>query len=222
MRQRWLSLAGLVGAAALLLALANCARSQKLQAITITPSSVVYGSAVPSGTAQIPVKLTAYGSYIHPPETKDVTTQVKWSVDIADVAMVDSSGNLTAGPACGIANLSASIFTSSGNPQGNVVVGFATVTVDGPASLGCPQGGATHNLSVAVTGGINGVIVSSPGGISCGTTCAAPFASGTTVVLTANPNPGHTFGIWGGCDTESGASCSVTLTSDRTVTASFN
>jgi hypothetical protein len=222
MKQKRLSLAGLVGAAALLLTSPNCARSQKLVSIDVTPSSVVYGAAVPVGVSQVPVKLTAYGSYIHPPETKDITAQVTWSTDIAGVASVDSSGSLTAGPACGIANLSASFYTSSGNPKGNVVVGFATVTVDGPASLGCPQGGATHNLSVGVTGGPNGVIVSSPAGINCGSTCAAPFTSGTTVVLTATPNSGHTFGGWGGCDSETGTTCSVTLNSDRTVTATFN
>jgi hypothetical protein len=221
MIRKWFGVAVLLATAMVLLSLSSCARDQKLQGITITPSAVVYGEAVLTGVTQIPVQLTAYGSYIHPPETKDITTQVKWATDIQGVAIIDTSGHLTAGPDCGIANLSASIYTS-GNPQGNVVVGFATVTVDGPASLGCPQGGATHNLSVGVTGGANGVIVSSPAGINCGSTCAAPFASGTTVVLSATPNTGHTFGSWGGCDSQSGLSCSVTLSSDRTVNASFN
>ena len=221
MIRKWFGVAVLLATAMVLLSLSSCARDQKLQGITITPSAVVYGEAVLTGVTQIPVQLTAYGSYIHPPETKDITTQVKWATDIQGVAIIDTSGHLTAGPDCGIANLSASIYTS-GSAQGNVVVGFATVTVDGPASLGCPQGGATHNLSVGVTGGANGVIVSSPAGINCGSTCAAPFASGTTVVLSATPNAGHTFGSWGGCDSQSGLSCSVTLSSDRTVNASFN
>jgi len=221
MTRKWFGIAAFILTAVVLLNLASCARDQKLQGITITPPAVIYGAAVQTGVSQIPVKLTAYGSYIHPPETKDITTQVKWTTDIANVGIIDSSGNLTAGPDCGIANVSATVYTS-GNTQGNVVVGFATVTVDGPASLGCPQGGATHNLSVGVTGGANGVIVSSPSGINCGGTCAAPFASGTTVVLTASAAANHTFGTWGGCDSQSGLSCSVTLTSDRTVTASFN
>ena len=151
MTRKWFSIAALVLTALVLLSLSSCARDQKLQGITITPPAVVYGSAVPTGVTQVPVQLTAYGAYIHPPETKDITTQVKWSVDIANVAIIDTSGHLTAGPDCGIANVSATVYTS-GNTQGNVVVGFATITVDGPASLGCPQGGATHNLSVGVTG----------------------------------------------------------------------
>jgi len=222
MIRKWFGITALMVTAITLSSLSSCARNQRLESITVAPSSVVYGAAVPPGTSQIPVKLTAYGSYIHPPETKDITTQVTWASDIADVALIDNSGHLTAGVACGIANVSASSYTNSGNTSGNVVVGFVNVTVDGPASLGCPQGGATHNLSVGVTGGANGVIISSPSGITCGTTCAAPFASGTTVVLTATPNTGHTFGGWGGCDSESGDSCSVTLTNDRTVTATFN
>lgn len=221
MTRKWFGIAALILTALVLLSLSSCARDQKLQAVTITPPAVVYGAAVLPGVTQVPVQLTAYGSYIHPPETKDITTQVTWTVDIPNVAIIDSSGHLTAGPDCGIANVSASLYTS-GNTQGNVVVGFATITVDGPSSLGCPQGGATHNLSVGVTGGTNGVIVSSPSGINCGGVCAAPFASGTTVVLTATPNSGHTFGTWGGCDSESGLSCTVTLSNDRTVTASFN
>jgi len=222
MTRKWFGIAALVLTALVLLSLSSCARDQKLQGITISPSAVTYGAAVPAGVTQVPVLLTAYGSYIHPPETKNITTSVTWSSDIALVATVDSSGNLTAGPNCGIANISASSYTS-GNLNGNVVVGFVTVTVQGPASLGCPQGGGTNNLSVTVTGGTNGIIVSSPAGINCGSTCAAPFATGTTVVLTPTPNSGHTFGGWGvGCDTITGETCSVTLNGDRTVSATFN
>ena len=221
MTRKWFGIAALILTALVLLSLSSCARDQKLQGIIIAPPAVVYGAAVPAGVTQIPVQLTAYGSYIHPPEMKDITTQVTWKTDVANVGIVDNAGHLTAGSDCGIVNVSASVYTS-GNTQGNVVVGFATVTVDGPASLGCPQGGATHNLSVSVIGGANGVIVSSPSGINCGSTCAAPFTSGTTVVLTATPNAGHTFGAWAGCDSVSALSCSVTLSSDRIVTASFN
>jgi hypothetical protein len=39
--------------------------------------------------------------------------------------------------------------------------------------------------------------------------------------LTAIPN-GSTFGGWSGCDSMSGQTCTVDLTSDRTVTATFN
>jgi hypothetical protein len=223
MNRKWASLAGLVAAAAPLLSLSSCARNQDLVSITIAPPAITYGSAVPAGVIQTPVPLTAYGTYIHPQETKVITSRVTWASDITQVAIVDNGGNLTAGPDCGIANVSASFYTDNGNPNGNVVVASMTVTVDGPASFGCPQGGVTHNLSVDVTGGANGVIASSPAGISCGATCSAAFASGSSVSLSPTPNAGHSFGGWGvGCTTISGTTCSVTMNTDVTVTATFN
>jgi hypothetical protein len=223
MSGKWFSSVALCAMALLLLSLASCAHNQDLQSITISPAKITYGSSVPVGGTQTPVPLTAYGSYIHPPETKDITSTVTWASDITDVAVVDSSGKLTAGPGCGVANISASFFTDNGNRKGNVVVGFMTVTVDGPASLGCPQGTSTQNLSVSVTGGSNGVIASSPAGINCGTTCSAAFPTGSSVALTPTPNSGHTFGGWGaGCTTISGTTCNVTMNGDVTVSATFN
>jgi hypothetical protein len=222
MIRKWLGVVAILIFAAVLLNLSSCARSQKLQAITISPSAFTYGSAATPGVQQTPIPLTAYGSFIHPPETKDITTSVTWASDVTPVAIVDSSGHLTAGTSCGIANISATMFTS-GDTSGNVVVGTMTTTVEGPASEGCPQSTATHNLSVNVTAGAaDGVITSSPGGISCGPTCSAPFAANSQVSLTAVPNNGKLFLGWGGCTSVSVNTCSVTLDSDTTVTASFN
>ena len=130
MIRKLLAVFSVLAAGTMLLMLSNCARSQQLQAITISPPAVVYGAAVPPGFTQVPVKLTAYGYYIHPAATKDVSAEATWTVDIPTVASVDSTGNLTAGAGCGIANISASIYTDSGNTKGNVVVGTATITVD--------------------------------------------------------------------------------------------
>ena len=223
MNGKWFSIAGLCALAGLFLSLSGCGRNQDLVSITVSPSAFTYFSPAPPGVTQTPIPLTAYGSYIHPVATKVITNQVTWASDNTVVAAVDSSGNLTAGTVCGIANISASFFTDGGNKNGNVVVGAMTVTVEGPASQGCPTGGATHNLSVNVTSGAaNGVIVSSPPGINCGTTCTAAFGAGSSVALTASPLSGHTFGGWGGCTTTSGATCNVTMNSDVTVTAFFN
>ncbi|MFZ0394427.1 MAG: chitobiase/beta-hexosaminidase C-terminal domain-containing protein [Terracidiphilus sp.] len=71
-----------------------------------------------------------------------------------------------------------------------------------------------------------GTITSTPAGISCDTSCktrAAWFPSGSSVSLTASPNAGMSslFLGWkgGGCSGKS--SCSITLSSNESVTADF-
>ena len=226
MIRKWFGVSALVIVACGLLSLSSCARDQQLQGITISPATFTYFSPAPLGVQQTPIPLTAYGSYIHPQENKDITSRVTWASDNTVVADVSSTGQLTDGVACGIANISASFFTS-GNKNGNVVVGFMTVTVEGPASQGCPQGTATHNLSVNVTAGAaDGMITSSPAGINCGPTCSAAFPASSSVALTAAPVGGKAFGGWAsGCTTVTGSggqTCNVTMNTDVTVSASFN
>jgi hypothetical protein len=83
-------------------------------------------------------------------------------------------------------------------------------------------------LTVVKSGAGSGTVTgTAPGGgvtsapISCGSICKSSNAVGTTISLTATPDPGSTFSSWAGCTTTSGASCSVTMTSDRAVTVSL-
>ena len=65
---------------------------------------------------------------------------------------------------------------------------------------------------------------SSPGSanqIDCGPTCSVDFAYGTVVTLTATPAFLSLFDGWTDCDSASGTTCTVTMTSARTVTARF-
>jgi hypothetical protein len=219
---RWLGVFGLVGSALWLMSLSSCARSQQLTGITISPSAFTYFAPAAPGSSPNPIPLTAYGTFIHPPETKDITSQVTWASNQTLVANVSSSGVLTAGTACGTADISATYYTD-GNPSGNLMVGFMTVTVEGPASEGCPTGTATQSLSIDVTNGTDGTIVSSPAGINCGLTCSATFATGSSVALTATPGNGFTFGGWGpGCTSVQGTTCNVVVNTNITLTAAFN
>jgi hypothetical protein len=229
MIRKWFGIAVVVILGMALLSVSSCARSQKLEGITISPSSYTYFSPAASGVSQTPIPLTAYGSYIHPPANKVITTLVTWATDNPLTAEVNSSGQLTDGVNCGVANISATMYTDNGNTNGNAVVGFMTVTVEGPASEGCPTGTATNNLTVNITAGTaDGVIVSSPAGINCGaggTVCAAAFPSSSSVSLTATPNSGISFLGWSGCQSVTGTdglTCNVTMTGDITVSASFN
>jgi hypothetical protein len=223
MNRKWLGVVALIVCGVALLSSESCARSQQLTGITISPSGFTYFAPAPPNVPQTPIPLTAYGTYIHPPETKDITSQVTWASDQTSTAAVSSSGGLTDGTVCGTANISATYYTD-GNSSGNLMVGFIAVTVEGPASQGCPQGTSTQNLSVDVTSGAaDGVIASSPAGITCGATCSAAFATGSSVALTATPNVGHAFLGWaGGCTSSSATVCNVTMDSNVIVTASFN
>jgi hypothetical protein len=62
---------------------------------------------------------------------------------------------------------------------------------------------------------------SSPTQINCGGTCSVLYNYGTVVTLTANPNAISLFSGWSGCDSSSGATCTVTVGAAKTVTASF-
>ena len=224
MSRKWYSMIALITTAIFLFNVSNCGFNQHLTSISIAPSSFTYGSAAPANSGQTPIPLTAYGTYIHPPETKDITDQVIWASD-TPVAVVDSTGHLTAGPDCGGANISASVFTDGGNKNGNVVVGFMTVTVDGPASLGCTPAGPQPILTISFAGNGTGTVTGS--GISCSSpsSCSDQFTTGTTLVLTASPTGGSTFGGWSGCNSTSGANasvCTVLLQNNLTVTATFN
>jgi hypothetical protein len=76
-------------------------------------------------------------------------------------------------------------------------------------------------LSVALTRGGSGTVMSTPSGINCGPTCSASFDNGTQIALTAAPASGSTFAGWsgGGCSGIDG--CTLKLSAATTVTASF-
>jgi uncharacterized repeat protein (TIGR02543 family) len=74
-------------------------------------------------------------------------------------------------------------------------------------------------LDVAVTGG--GGVTSAPAGISCPATCSTAFGHGTDVTLTAAASPGSSFLGWGGACTGFAATCTVSMTTARSVTADF-
>ncbi len=75
---------------------------------------------------------------------------------------------------------------------------------------------ATLTLSLAGSG----TVTSSPSGINCPGTCAASFPLNTSITLTETASANNGFIGWGGVCFGSG-SCTVSLTSSATVSASF-
>lgn len=206
---------GLVALTAAIAWLPSCGTGQRLVSIQVTPSTVTFGAADPVLQAQ----LTATGTYVHPPASKDITSQVTWTSDITQVAQVTSAGIVSPNLTCGIANITATLKTNQ--PRDNQVTGTMAVTVDGPSAQGCP-GGTLPALTVLFAGSGTGVVTSSPVGINCTASCSASFTAGATVTLTAAANSGSTFASWTGCDAVTGQSCTVLLNASRTVTLTIN
>jgi hypothetical protein len=125
-----------VVAIACLAALPSCGNDNKLVSVEVQPSAAFFLTPASGGT----IKLTALGTYIHPPATKDISNKVTWTSDIPGLVTVDQTGAVaTSGNgSCGIANVTASFFTSANNPAGNVLRGSATVTVHDSAVPACP------------------------------------------------------------------------------------
>ena len=96
----------------------------------------------------------------------------------------------------------------------------------GDGSVSANVGGLYYSaqipaLSVALSGTGSGRVTSSPAGIDCGTTCAAACKKGTKLTLTPAPESGSIFAGWsGGC--KGSGPCSVNMTRDITVSATFN
>jgi len=76
-------------------------------------------------------------------------------------------------------------------------------------------------LTVQPAGTGSGTVTSNPAAISCPGQCSAQFDSGTQVTLSAMAATGSSFTGWSGPCTGT-AGCTLTLTADTTVTATFD
>ena len=208
-----------------IIGLTSCAREEQLTSVTVQPKTETFGAAdIPvSANAGSTVQLRAIGTYIHPPSNKDITNQVAWNSNTPDMVTVDSTGLITAtGLACGNTLVSATVTTNKGTSNrdstGAIVTGFMTANVVcfSTTTTGQPT------LTVNFAGAGSGTVSSSPAGLGCATTCSASFPTGTAVTLTAAPTGVSTFGSWLGCDAVSGQTCTVDLTSTRSVAVTFN
>jgi hypothetical protein len=119
------------------LGLSHCARDQQLVSIAVTPQdSTITG-------AGLELQYTAIGTYIHPPETKDITSTVVWKSEadqIISFSTPDKPGLATSGLGCGTnLGISATMYSNPQDPSaGTAVVGNATVTVKQVDNPNCP------------------------------------------------------------------------------------
>ena len=217
MKQRWLRYT--LSAVALFAAMnfLSCGNQRKLVSIDVQPPSFTFFTPDPNGQAVF----TALGTYMHPPDRRDITGKVMWKTDNPQVIQVNGGVVSPVAGSCGIGDISASL-----SDGGNLIIAYATVTVNDPTRKICPGGNTTLAVvSVTLAGPTGaGMAMSSPGGISCPSgMCIAQFNVGDTIGLTATPSPGHTFTSWTGCTQTAGTTCSILVpTGSTNVTATFN
>ena len=90
-----------------------------------------------------------------------------------------------------------------------------------------PSGFCEKTLTVTASGTGSGYVTSSPIGIDCGrnisghTDCTQNYNYGTSVVLTRYPSAGSNFTGWSGACSGTSATCTVSMTAARSVTATF-
>jgi len=116
-----------------LCAIQACSEGQKLVGIMVSPPN----TSITGGP--LSVDYSAFGNYVHPPESKDLTHSVVWSSSSPQIVSIDpNTGVATSSPInCGNNILiTAALYTKPGNPaSGTVAVGTATVSLTQPG--GC-------------------------------------------------------------------------------------
>jgi hypothetical protein len=135
-----------------------------------------------------------------------------------------ASATYTSGTAVTLTASPASGSTFTGWSGGCAGTGPCTVTMNAAITVTATF---TRQFTLTVTvqnlvALSSGTVTSNPPGINCGTACSAPYNSGTAVTLTATPAFGSVFVSWGGaCAGILIPTCTVTMTTDASVTATF-
>ena len=125
-----------------------------------------------------------------------------------------SSITLTEAPAAG-----ANAFVDwSGGCSGTSTTCTFSITATPPSTT---ANFSTEILTVTKAFDGTGTVTSNPAGISCGTACSAGYNFGTSVTLTATPASGSTLASWSGGGCSGTGTCTVTMTTAHSVTASF-
>lgn len=124
---------------------------------------------------------------------------------------------LTQGPFNGLANFTDNSLNASPATQGIVLVGTGVPAV------------TNYTLTVTPIGSGAGTVTDNSNAISCAWssgnsagTCAAPYSPGSSVILTANANPGSIFLGWGGACAGLAPTCQISMIQAFNVTASFS
>lgn len=166
------------------------------------------------------------------PDGQDNLTVIKAGTGLGSVTS-DPAG-IDCGLTCSVGVLHNTVVTLTANAaQGSTFTGWigspscgsaitCVVAMNGSQLITATFSLNQYALSVTRMGAGQGVVVSDPAGIDCGSTCSANFNFGTEVTLTANANANSNLTGWTGapnCSTSS--TCKISMTEARHVVASF-
>ena len=97
-----------------------------------------------------------------------------------------------------------------------------TVTMNQDRTIATGFNFNTFTLAASFAGS-GGTITSNPAGLDCGNVCSAAFNVGDTIRLIAVPaSSAYYVSSWTGCTSYSGATCDVTMNSNKSVVAVFS
>ncbi|HZJ10707.1 MAG TPA: hypothetical protein VFD39_13490, partial [Trueperaceae bacterium] len=97
--------------------------------------------------------------------------------------------------------------------------GTCTLTLNADTNVIATFSPELVDLTASVVG--LGKITSSPAGIDCGNDCSQSMTAGTSVTLTAVPQPSWEFVSWGGACSGSALTCQLVVDEDLSVKANF-
>jgi len=109
-------------------------------------------------------------------------------------------------------------WTGCDSVDGNI----CTVTLDSNRIVTANFNIVYKDLTIQKAGTGQGTVTNFPSAIDCGSICSVSLPQGAVVNLTATADYGSTFFNWTDCDSVNGNTCTITLGSNRTVTASFS
>jgi len=203
--------------------------THNLTSLTIIPAAGAQQVSLLGETAQY----IAIGNFTGSPANQDMTNQVAWSSSDIRIATIDAGGLATAVGTCALFGQQKTTITAIATlSNGGVITGTSDLTVGSCGTNNLPS------LTIYEFGQGTGMVVSSPGGIDCGSGagCTGHFVLGADVTLTASPSTGAVFGGFsanclpvvpdpGSCNKESdvtSCTCKVRMTDNATVGAIFN
>src|SRR5207244_707891 len=200
---------------------------------TVTSATTIQAT-VPTGATTGPLSVTTPGGTGTSANVFTViVTLTVTKVGTGSGIVTSSPAGINCGATCSGSYSSGTVVTLIATPdRTSATTSQATVptgATTGPLSVTTPGGTGTSanvftvivTLTVTKVGTGSGIVTSSPAGINCGATCSGSYSSGTVVTLIATPAFDSMFAAWSGCDAASGTTCSVTMSTARTVTANF-
>jgi PKD repeat protein len=148
-----------------------------------------------------------------------------------DGQVSSSPAGISCGTTCEASFDDGTVVTLTATPDASSVFsGWAGCTANGPntctVALSQDQtvtavfASNTPTLTITKHGPGSGTVSSSPAGISCGTRCQANFPIGSTVTLSATPDPGSVFTGFSG-DCVATQSCDLAMNQNHSITATF-